>query len=870
MNQEDVERVVAENPDFPPPGREPYHRDLSHLTLTMLGHAHIDLGYRWDLSETIHRIVPWTFRGVLDVMNRTPGFTFAQSQLFLYEAVERHYPELFTKIRSAVAAGRWEVVGGAWCEYDTALTGGEAVIRQHLYGLQYAMDRLGVSDNQTAFVPDSFIRHPRTLPQILSGCGIEFYVFGRGLPQEANQDTRRAFVWTGPDGSAITAYLPFGPYSNPPLTVEHLARLSLYAEASVGSVELSLYGTGDHGGGPREPDLQALAALGEQDTAPRWRFGLLADFVRAFAESLSEPLKRYDRSLVAFATGALTSQAQTKRWNSRLERMLVETEALLTMSTILQRKPAYPRVDLLEAWRTVLTHQFHDILPGTSVAAVYRRALADYRRVYADLFALQCDAVSRIASRVGTGEHDHALVVVNPTGARWQGVVLTTIPAIAGARISTAAGEPVRWARYDTDGAVQGSWESIERPSVVQLPATLDTQHVLLSVDLEAYGYETLWLDGNPDDQESTSDTAPVTEASEDDLDARSTAAGFVATVGRFRIAFDEGTGDLSELTDRTTGNRVLKAGSNALELWDEHEQATSWVEVLDRFRDDIRLVHGPQVIEQNRLRTIVQIESRSTYSRFFRRIVLYPSLDRVDFAVKIEWNEPNAILKIPFKAAVTPQTVMAGLPYGFEDVTSEAGTFLVHRWVRLGPEGFAILNDGAYGADRVDDTVRMSVVRTARDMDPEMSHGEHVLRYSLVVDAASVGALEDAYRAFAAAPLCAWTGRHPGGLKTWGRIDSSQALPPRGSFASCPTEGVALEVLKMPNEFYSPEGFVVRVRELEGTPKDFRVELPLRCANASYADHLERERDHGPSVSGRTVAGTIGAYELRTIVAWL
>ena len=35
---------------------------------------------------------------------------------------------------SKIDAGTWEVIGGAWCEYDAMLPGGEAVIRQHLTG----------------------------------------------------------------------------------------------------------------------------------------------------------------------------------------------------------------------------------------------------------------------------------------------------------------------------------------------------------------------------------------------------------------------------------------------------------------------------------------------------------------------------------------------------------------------------------------------------------------------------------------------------------------------------------------------------------------------------------------------------------------
>ena len=34
---------------------------------------------------------------------------------------------------------------------------------------------------------------------------------------------------------------------------------------------------------------------------------------------------------------------------------------------------AYPAEELDEIWRSVLLHQFHDILPGSSIAWVHRR-----------------------------------------------------------------------------------------------------------------------------------------------------------------------------------------------------------------------------------------------------------------------------------------------------------------------------------------------------------------------------------------------------------------------------------------------------------------------------------------------------------------
>lgn len=856
---EDVERIIAENPDFPAEGTKPYRRDLSQICVWMVGHAHIDLGYRWDLSETIHRIAPWTFRGVLAVMDATPGFTFAQSQMFLYEAMEREYPALFARVVAAIADHRWEPVGGAWCEYDTALTGGEAVIRQHLYGMQYAADRLGVTSNRAAFVPDSFIRHPRTLPQILSGCGIEYYIFGRGLPQEDAEQVRRAFRWVGPDGRSVVAYLPFGPYSTPPMTQEQLDKLSLYADAGVGDDELVLYGTGDHGGGPRKPDIDALNALEDNPLAPQWRFGRVDDFLDAFSSSRREPLRIHERSLVAFATGALTSQAQIKRWNSRLERMLVETEGLLTCSTILQRKPAYPRVDLLQAWKQVMTLQFHDILPGTSVAAVYRRAISEYRDVHRALAALRADGVARIASRIDARGIDEGFVVVNPTGTPFSGAVSVRMPGPDIPVIRDPAGNEVAL-------ALQSVEDEQTMPDAVSdvgnagqlLPEGRAPVDGLIWVDLPPFGYKLYSIESSSGAEEAGS--------------CRHDSIGSL-DVGRFRLRLDNETGDIDELFDIEKNRVLLSSGSNRLSLYDEHEKATSWVGVPDSEREGVTVTVPPLVAEENAVRTVVETTSIGRYSQFRRRIILYPRLARVDFELAVDWHEANAFLKVDFRPAGTIQSIAAGLPYGFEDVTTASGEFLVHRWIRLRSErgGFSLLNDGAYGADRAGGTLRMSVIRTVRDMDPEMSHGLHVLRYGLLPDEEDVSSLEAAYTRFAASPLAWWTGRHGGGLKTWGRIDSSTGLAAEGRFAASLTDGVALEVLKMPNEFYSPEGFVLRLRELEGAAKEFSAEVPLSCRSVEELDHLERATDgRALEMDGRVVRGRIAPYELLTIAAWL
>ena len=118
--------------------------DASRYSLAMIGHARIDLAYRWRWNEVVRRVAPDTFRGVLAMMEREPGLTFAQSQMALYEAMQVEQPELFNEIRQRIREGRWAVVGGMWSEADMISPSGESFVRQFLIGKDYARRQLCV------------------------------------------------------------------------------------------------------------------------------------------------------------------------------------------------------------------------------------------------------------------------------------------------------------------------------------------------------------------------------------------------------------------------------------------------------------------------------------------------------------------------------------------------------------------------------------------------------------------------------------------------------------------------------------------------------------------------------------------------------
>lgn len=384
--------------------------DLSSYTLSMVGHAHIDLAYRWRWNEVVHRVGPETFRSVLRMMDGETGLTFAQSQMILYEAMQREYPDLFQAIKKRIEEGRWAVVGGAWAEADMMIPSGESFVRQFLIGKEYARRELGV-DVKIAWTPDAFTGQVNTLPQILKGCGMEYYLFGRGQPPD-----KRIFWWESADGSRLLATGIFLAYSTPPLTPKLFPHLQDYSRNALGLRSLLvLYGRGDHGGGPREEDVKAIHVMRGMADAPK----IVYDTPQTWFEKVIDPLRGklpVHRESLAGMTGiSYASQARLKQANRRSENLLLTAEKFNTIGSFYQRKPNYPRLDFTAVWKPVLKNQFHDIIPGTSNGRVYDDASEEYNAVLKEGNALLNQGLEYIGSRIDTqGFGGLPLVVYNP------------------------------------------------------------------------------------------------------------------------------------------------------------------------------------------------------------------------------------------------------------------------------------------------------------------------------------------------------------------------------------------------------------------------------------------------------------------------
>ena len=167
---------------------------------------------------------------------------------------------------------------------------------------------------------------------------------------------------------------------------------------------------------------------------------------------------------------------------------------------------------------------------------------------------------------------------------------------------------------------------------------------------------------------------------------------------------------------------------------------------------------------------------------------------------------------------------------------------------------------------------LRMSVIRHARDMDPTMSLGTH----ELVMDLSPApGDLSESRALRAAARLTRpaisrWENEHPGGLEPWGEIDTSRVIDPDTSFLGIEPSTVGLCASKMPEEHYTPDALVIRVRETQGTDTECKVSLPLPCTEAWLCDHLERPQELLFGEMGLSLRVALRAREIATVMAYI
>ena len=416
--------------------------------IDLVGYAHTDLSWLWPRSETIHEVLPRTIESVLKMIQDHPGMVYAMSAAQAYKWTERYYPDLFAQISKKIASGEWEVVGGSWTEHSTNIPSGESLVRQHLYAKRYFKEKFGV-DVKTAWLPDSF-GFNWNLPQIYQKCGMNYFVTFKLQWQIDRNDPPvpfpyHLFWWEGPDGSRVLSFLTVGPYNGNVQPAQLLEALQTVESMHHIDKVLSLYGQGDHGGGPMADMMDRAVALMHDPNYPTVRFTKGVDYfreVQALPQAKDLPVVD-DELYVKTHRGTFTTDSQVKRDNRRSEVLLMNAEKFSLLAS--QFGQPYPQEHLQKLWEKVLFGQTHDNIDGSAFAEVYRDAATDYADIKHDGGKILNSALATISKQVNTQGEGRAVLIFNPLPWERTGLVSLDSSYFAGLnhfKISTLLGTP--------------------------------------------------------------------------------------------------------------------------------------------------------------------------------------------------------------------------------------------------------------------------------------------------------------------------------------------------------------------------------------------------------------------------------------------
>ena len=366
-----------------------------------VGHSHLDSAWLWPARETARKVAR-TFANVVALLDADEELVFAASSAQQYAWLEEHHPALFARVAAHVAAGRFVPVGGMWVEPDTNMPGGEALARQFVLGGRYFLERFGV-EPRVGWLPDSF-GYSAALPQIMTAAGVRWFLTQKISWNDTDAFPHHTFRWEGIDGTRILTHFPPVDTYAAELSAAELARAERqFRDKGRANTSLVPFGWGDGGGGPTREMLAAAARTRSLEGSPTVAITTPEAFFTAAEEEYADPPVWSGELYLEFHRGTYTSQARTKRGNRRSEHLLREAELWAATAAVRAGAP-YPYAALEACWRTVLLNQFHDILPGSSIAWVHRQAEREYAQVAGGL-----EGMIGTALRALTGPGDREL-----------------------------------------------------------------------------------------------------------------------------------------------------------------------------------------------------------------------------------------------------------------------------------------------------------------------------------------------------------------------------------------------------------------------------------------------------------------------------
>lgn len=800
----------------------------SLVKVKCVGHTHIDMAWLWRLKHT-HEKASRSFATVLRMMEMFPEYIFLQTQPQLYEYIKEDFPEIYAEIKKRVEEGRWEVDGGMWVEADCNLTSGESLTRQILIGSKFIKDEFG-KEVEYLWLPDVF-GYSWALPQILKKSGIDMFMTTKISWNQFNRMPHDTFRWKGMDGSEVLTHFITTPEPwNEPgswfytynglLTAKTVKGVwDAYSEKEMNKELLVSYGYGDGGGGVNRDLLERRRRINKIPGLPSLETSTAGEYFKDLKETVKNTDKyvhTWDGELyLEYHRGTYTSQGYNKRMNRKMELLYRRAEWLSAMQAARKGDLSLAEQEALtEGWKLILTNQFHDIIPGSSIHEVYE----DSRKDYAKIEQIAEQVVDHYLEQ-SVSEDSQGFTVYNASG--WNLDEIVAVPTGKEGVFTDAQGNVLPSQKVDNVTYVQAE----------AVPAM--GHHMIYFKEGETKEYDNVFS-----------------------VNGREIETPF------YEIVLNE-QGQIERLYDKENKRSVLAEGErgNALQMFEDKPLDNDAWDIDIYYQQKMREISNLtklEVTECGPLRLVIHLEWSYMKTTISQDMILYSTERRIDFATEVDFQERQQLMKAAFPVDIRTTYATYDIQYGnvrrpnHWNTSWDQARFesVGHRFADLSERdyGVALLNDCKYGYDVKDNVLRISLLRSGKQPDHIQDVGMHTFTYALLP--------------------------HTGDLVDGGVVKSAYALNnPMQTVAGCEEKGsasfftvdnaqVEIDAVKK-----SEDGkyLVIRFHDFAGAKQKVRVKPEF--AFKAWAEGDLRERPTEEMRTENAVEVSLHPYEIITLL---
>ncbi|MFR2838141.1 MAG: alpha-mannosidase [Zhenhengia sp.] len=806
----------------------------SLVKVKCVGHTHIDVAWLWRLKHTREKCAR-SFSTVLRLMEQYPEYTFLQTQPQLYEYIKEDHPEMFEKIKAKVKEGNWEADGGMWVEADCNLTSGESLTRQILVGSKFFREELG-QEIKYLWLPDVF-GYSWALPQILKKSGIPMFMTTKISWNQYNRMPHDTFKWRGMDGSEVLTHFITAPepWSQPgswfytynghltPKIVKGV--YDAYSDKNLTDELLISFGYGDGGGGVNRDMLEYRRRVDKMPGLPSLETSKAADYfkgLREKVENTDEYVHTWDGELyLEYHRGTYTSQAYNKKMNRYLENYYRNVEWLTAMDAINKGDIKEAKQDeLTEGWKIILTHQFHDIIPGSSINEVYKDSHVNYEKAEAIAKEIEQSVFTNIM-----GAEESTWTVINNTN----------------------------WNRSDYAHIVtEAKGQFVDEAGNVLKAQETHNGYVVYVDNIPAMGWKVIKLVDN------------TSNSVENTTNVFTFADGIIETPF-YHVELNE-VGHMTSLVDKKADRQVLAKGAkaNVIQMFEDKPLAHEAWDIDIYYQEKMREVTDltrMEVTEKGPLHMVVRLEWNYMNTKIKQDMTFYVEDKRIDFKTWVDFRERKQLMKVAFPVDIRSTYATYDVQYGNVQRPTHWNTSwdwarfetVAHKWVDLSERnyGVSLMNDCKYGHDIKNNVIRLTLLKSATHPDTEQDQGEHEFTYSLLPHEGSWVDADTEIRAYY--------------LNNPLKVEAGKAKEDVYSFLNIDNKYIEVDAVKRSED---GKTLVIRCHEYTGGKQKATITLDAKVKGWQESNLMEKpEGDHFIS---EAITLEFGPYEVKTVLVEL